>query len=92
MRIELCDLGDWGARPLLAEYDPEARTIRIATRAHARIRDRLGEPLAAAFIAHAVAHERFHVAHPDGSESQARAFAHAISGVGAAVFEAALRA
>ena len=32
VRIELADLGDWGAAKLIAEYDPDGPAIRINER------------------------------------------------------------
>lgn len=49
MRVELADLGDWGAARLIAEYDPNGPTIRVNRRELARID-----------LGHAIAHELYH--------------------------------
>ena len=75
MTVQIADLGDWGAVTLAAEYDAEKDVIRVNARAVARVRSTLGEAAADRFVACAVAHERFHRAHPDATEAQAHAFA-----------------
>jgi hypothetical protein len=91
MTIDVCDLGDWGAASLLAEYDPCDDAIRINARVVARVRAALGEGSAQRFIACAVAHEAFHRARPGAREAEAHAYARARSGVDPSVFEAVLR-
>ena len=56
MRIEIADLGDWGAAELRSEYDPEGPVIRV----NARVVERLPEDQRAAFLARAIAHEYYH--------------------------------
>jgi hypothetical protein len=89
--IEVCDLGDWGAASLLAEYDPSDDAIRVNVRVVERVRAVLGDDAAQAFIACAVAHERFHREHPGASEDQAHASAREQSGSDPRAFEAVLR-
>jgi hypothetical protein len=89
--VQIADLGDWGAVTLAAEYDAEKDVIRVNARAVARVRSTLGEAAADRFVACAVAHERFHRAHPDATEAQAHAFALTESGVDPGAFEAVLR-
>ncbi|HEV3090965.1 MAG TPA: ImmA/IrrE family metallo-endopeptidase [Candidatus Cybelea sp.] len=48
VRVCFADLGNWGRSELRAEYDPQAREIRIH-------RD-----LASALVARAIAHELYH--------------------------------
>jgi hypothetical protein len=91
MTIEVCDLGDWGAVSLLAEYDPVGDAIRVNVRAVKRVRAALGDAAAEQFIACAVAHERFHRAHPGASECAAHEYARATSGADPRAFEAVLR-
>jgi hypothetical protein len=56
MKIEIADLGDWGAAELRSEYDPEGPVIRV----NARVLERLPAEERAAFIARAIAHEFYH--------------------------------
>src|SRR5258708_2531460 len=56
MRIEIADLGDWGAAELRSEDDPEGPVIRV----NARVVAHLPEEERAAFIARAIAHEFYH--------------------------------
>ena len=56
MKIEIADLGDWGAAELRSEYDPEGPVIRV----NARVLERLPEEERAAFLARAIAHESYH--------------------------------
>lgn len=69
-QVELVDFGDAGVS-LLAEYDSENDTIRINARAVARVRSSAGSAQAEAFVACAVAHERFHRDDPQASEAAA---------------------
>jgi len=89
--ISICDLGDWGAAWLLAEYDAADDAIRVNARAVERIAAVLGAAAVAPFVACAVAHERFHRAHPGASEAQAHAAARAACGEDPRRFERALR-
>jgi hypothetical protein len=89
--IAVCDLGDWGAAALLAEYDAGEDAIRVSVRAVERVRAVLGDRAAERFIACAVAHERFHREYPGAGEREAHAFAQASCGVDPVVFEAVLR-
>ena len=91
MTVQIADLGDWGAVTLAAEYDAEKDVIRVNARAVARVRSTLGEAAADRFVACAVAHERFHRAHPDATEARAHAFALTETGVDPGAFEAVLR-
>lgn len=54
VRVELADLGDWGATRLIAEYDPDGPTIRINERRLPAAEHREG------VIAFAIAHELYH--------------------------------
>lgn len=87
--IEIVDLGTWGGRlHLLAEYDGTEDTIRVNARIVERVSVAAGEAEAARFVACAVAHERYHRAHPGASEGEARRYAAATSGFDAARLEA----
>ncbi len=79
-RIEIVDLGTWGAVELLAEYDPEDNAIRVNRNAVERLRATTGDAEAARFVACAVAHERYHRAHPHASEPEAQRHAREVSG------------
>jgi hypothetical protein len=92
MTFELAPLGTWGTARLIAEFDPESGAIRVDAASYQRVRERLGEPAAERFVAYAVAHERFHVAHPACGEAAAHEFARAETGDERALFEDALRA
>lgn len=56
VRIEVADLGDWGADELRAEYDPEGPVIRI----NARELDKRNGCECRRFAAAATAHELYH--------------------------------
>jgi len=90
-RIEIADLGTWGALVLFAEYDPEDDVIRVNARVVERVRAAGGAGEAARFVACAVAHERYHHAHPCASEEEARQHAAATSGVDRKRLDALLR-
>jgi hypothetical protein len=90
MTIEFADLGSWGAATLVSEYDPDRDAIRVNARAVARVRRALGDAAAETFVALAIAHERFHRAHPHASESEAAAYAERATNVDARRFEIAL--
>jgi len=64
LSIELVDLGAWESTRLIAEYDPQARAIRVNERALDDYRRACAEPLSScdvgAFIDRAVAHELYH--------------------------------
>ncbi len=53
VRVELCDLGDWAATTLVAEYDPDGPVIRVNERA-------LPRTAACDAVDLAVAHELYH--------------------------------
>jgi hypothetical protein len=89
--IAVCDLGDWGAASLLAEYDAAQDAIRVSARAVERVRSVLGDRAAERFVACAVAHELFHREHPGCGEREAHAHARASCGVDPGVFETVLR-
>lgn len=89
--MQIADLGDWGAVTLAAEYDAEEDVIRLNARALTLVRNALGEVAAEGFVACAVAHERFHRAHPGATEAQAHAYARAETGIDPGTFEAVLR-
>ncbi len=72
-RVEITELGDWGGRAPLAEYDPEGDVIRIDARAAAMVRAASGSGEMQRFFAAAIAHERFHRDHPAASEADAHA-------------------
>ena len=56
VRIELADLGEWGADELRSEYDPAGPTIRLNVRVAEKLpAGRIGE-----FVTLAVAHELYH--------------------------------
>ncbi len=77
---------------LAAEYDRHGDVARINAHAVAKIRERLGDAQARAFVACAVEHERFHRDRPSASEAQARAFVRDSCDANAERFEAVLRA
>ncbi|MDQ2908670.1 MAG: hypothetical protein M3R44_04885 [Candidatus Eremiobacteraeota bacterium] len=89
-RIEITELGSWGAVELLAEYDGEDDVIRVNARVVERVQAAAGDLAAARFIACAIAHERHHRAHPYASEQEARSYAAAASGFDAAALAALL--
>ncbi|GAC1406580.1 MAG: hypothetical protein NVSMB64_12370 [Candidatus Velthaea sp.] len=63
VRIELADLGDWGAATLVSEYDPDGPAIRINERAIDRYRAACGALSSCdvrGFIDLAIAHELYH--------------------------------
>ncbi len=91
MTVEIVDLGSWGAASLLAEYDPEDDAIRVNARAVAAIRAALGPEEAERFVVCAVAHERFHRAHPAASEGEARDAARLATGGDARLYAQVLR-
>jgi hypothetical protein len=88
--IEIADLGAWGSATLVSEYDAEEDAIRVNARAVARVRRALGDAAAASFVALAIAHERFHRAHPGASERDATVHAERATNVDARRFEIAL--
>ena len=49
VRVEVADLGDWGATMLISEYDPDGPVIRVNARALGR-----------GTIERAIAHELYH--------------------------------
>lgn len=81
MRVEIADLGDWGAASLIAEYDPDEPTIRLNRRA-----------LSCTDADRALAHELYHHREAIGEvarlprraerERAADAFAAALTGRG----------
>ncbi|MBC5800328.1 MAG: hypothetical protein GIX03_06240 [Candidatus Eremiobacteraeota bacterium] len=81
-RIEITDLGTWGTAALLAEYDPQGDVIRVNARAVERIRAACTAAEAAQFVTCAIAHERYHRAHPAAGEHETRHHAAAVSGLG----------
>ena len=56
MKIEIADLGHWGAAELRSEYDPQGPVIRV----NARVLESLPVGERAAFISRAIAHEFYH--------------------------------
>ena len=63
VRVEIADLGDWGAATLYSEYDPSGPRIVINERAIERYRVACGELNSCdvrAFIDVAIAHELYH--------------------------------
>ena len=90
-RIEVADLGTWGDAALLAEYDAQDHAIRVNARAVERVRTLLGDAEAERFIACAIAHERYHRAHPYASEDDARRHAATVCGIEPGRFETLLR-
>jgi hypothetical protein len=71
---------DFGWAPLIAEYDAQEDSIRVNARIVDRMRALCGEAAALALIACAVAHETYHARHPNSTEAQAHAYAHAVTG------------
>ncbi|MBV8367802.1 MAG: hypothetical protein JO036_02545 [Candidatus Eremiobacteraeota bacterium] len=85
VRVEVADLGDWGAATLVAEYDPDGPVIRINERAlpagsSCIVRDALDR---------AIAHELYHhreaigevlrIANRTAREAAADAFAESLA-------------
>ncbi|HEY0797907.1 MAG TPA: hypothetical protein VGD50_02095, partial [Candidatus Baltobacteraceae bacterium] len=68
---------DFGAAPLIAEYDAQRGLILINRRIIERVRAKHGDAAAQALIVCAIAHEAYHVAHPGCSEEAAHAYVHA---------------
>lgn len=66
-----------GESPLIAEFDAEQGTIRVNAGVIERVRARFGEAAAQALVTCAIAHERYHAAHPGCSEAAAHTFARA---------------
>ena len=91
LQIELVDFGDSGGMLLLAEYDAEGDTIRVNARAVERVHSSAGAVQAALFIESAIAHERFHRAHPQASEAAAHEHVRALFGGEPRRFEAWVR-
>ncbi len=91
-RIEIADLGTWGAAALLAEYDPQGDVIRVNARVVERVRTAGDAAQAAQFLTCAIAHERYHRAHPAASEEEAQHHAVTVSGLDQERFQALLRA
>ena len=90
-RVEIADLGDWGASALLSEYDAEDDVIRIDARAIAAIRAAGGDAEVDRFVACAIAHESFHRSHPDASEERAHSHASETTGADPRAFERIVR-
>ena len=88
--VTIVDFGS-SAAWLLAEYDAECDTIRVNARAVERIRSSAGAAEAAAFVACAIAHERFHRAHPQASEAAAHDYVRAVTDGDPLRFEAYVR-
>jgi hypothetical protein len=82
---------DFGAAPLVAEYDAEHGAIRVNARLVERLRLRHGESAAQALIACAIAHERYHAERPDASEEEVHAHVHTATGYDPYFLEAMLR-
>jgi hypothetical protein len=89
--VEVCNLGSSDPPVLVAEYDAERDAIRVNARAVDRVRRKLGEAAATQFVACAVAHERFHRAHPRATEADAHAYARSAAGADPHAFEEVLR-
>jgi hypothetical protein len=90
--VEIAPLPTWRGGLLAAEYDAERDCARVNSVAIARVRERLGEVAADAFVRCAIAHERFHHDHPRATEAHAHAHVRATCGEEPQRFEAALRA
>lgn len=54
--VQLADLGEYRAGELRAEYDPRECAIRV----NSRLLRRVDPAQAAAYLAHAIAHELYH--------------------------------
>ena len=76
---------------LLAEYDVETDTIRINARAVEVVRASAGSAEAEAFVGCAIAHERFHRAYPEATETVAHAHVRRTTGCDPLRFEAYIR-
>ena len=92
MNVEIVSLPTWRGGMLAAEYDASHDCARINRVAIARVRERLGDDAADAFVRCAIAHERFHRDHPRASEAQTHAHVRAICGEDPQRFDAVLRA
>ena len=82
---------DFGAAPLIAEYDAERRTIRVNARLVERMRARGGDSAARALIVCAVAHEMHHARHPEATEEEVHTHVRTVTGYDPRVLEAMLR-
>jgi len=91
-RVEIVDLGTWGAAALFAEYDPEDDVIRVNARIVECMHAARGAAEAARFVACAIAHERYHRTYPSASEEGARRYAAAVSGLDSDCEQLLLRA
>ena len=89
--VRFRDLGTWGRRRLLAEFDAASRTIALDDGIVAGIRVRHGAEFAERFAAFAIWHELFHVCSGSRDERSANDAAAARTGTAAAVFERAAR-
>ena len=92
MRIEIVDLGAWGAATLVSEYDPHDDAIRINARAVDAVRRALGDGEADRFTTVAIEHERYHRAFPRATEADAHAHAGRTTGIDPHRYDAILRA
>ncbi len=92
MIVEIGALPVWRGGLLAAEYDAVADRVRVNSVAIERVRVRLGDEAAEAFVRCAIVHERFHRAHPDATEAQAHEHVRDACGQDPRRFETALRA
>jgi hypothetical protein len=92
VNVEIVPLPTWNGGLLAAEYDAATDRARINSVAVARVRARLGDNAAEAFVRCAIAHERFHRDHPRATEDQAHAHVRTTCDDDPQRFEAALRA
>jgi hypothetical protein len=92
-RVSVCvrEIGEWERRPLLAEFDPDSRTIVIDARVVDGFRTRNGEAFARRFAAFAIWHELHHLSSRTRDERAAHDYATARTGIAASVFERAAR-
>jgi hypothetical protein len=90
--FEIVPLPVWSGGLLAAEYDAARDCARVNSHAISRVRARLGDAAADAFVRCAIEHERFHREHPRASETEAHAHVRAACGDDPQRFEAVLRA
>lgn len=90
MTVRITVLGEWGRRPILAEYEQGRDLISVNTRIVEQLRAERGLAFAARFIAYAVCHELEHRRGDHCDESRAHAIAYQQTGDDRRIFEEAI--
>ncbi len=91
MTVRIADLGEWGRRPILAEYEHGRDLISVNARIVERLRVKRGSSFAARFIAYAVWHELEHRRSGHRDEFRAHAVAKEQTGDERLTFEEAIK-